>query len=210
MSSRFLHRGIVRAANPDAMIEQLAVLGAELGTACLFAISENDIALLNRHRHRLGAYKIMFADEERMSSVLNKDRTYAAASRVGIRTPRTEQVRLLAEAEALCAVLRFPVVLKWANPHEAWPRLSPFGLKPEKLRYCQTPEELISVLRPFEQVGIFPLIQEYCAGNGLGQFVLMKDGVHTTPSSTGACTNGRRKGAFPAPASRCRWRRTRN
>jgi predicted ATP-grasp superfamily ATP-dependent carboligase len=31
-------------------------------------------------------------------------------------------------------------------------------------------------LRRFEPAGTYPLIQEYVAGNGLGQFVLMKDG----------------------------------
>lgn len=177
MSSRYLHRGIVRAASADALVDQLVALGAELGQACLFAISENDIALLNRHRGRLGAFRLLFADEARMESVLNKDRTYAAARRVGIFAPRTEQVTALAQVEALAGGLRYPVVLKWANPHEAWPRLSPFGLKPEKLRYCQDAAELIAALRPFEQAGVYPLIQEYCAGYGLGQFVLMKDGV---------------------------------
>jgi predicted ATP-grasp superfamily ATP-dependent carboligase len=177
MSSRFLQRGIVRSRNPDTLIEQLVSLGEELGGACLFAVSENDISLLNRHRSRFGAYKIMFADEERMSSVLNKDRTYAAAHKVGIRTPRTEQVRELARAQSLCAELRFPVVLKWANPHEAARLLAPLGIEPDKTRYCHTPEELLAYLTPFAAVGIFPLIQEYCAGYGLGQFILMKDGV---------------------------------
>ena len=177
MSSRYLQRGIVRAASAEGLIDQLVALGAELGEACLFAISENDISLLNGHRDRLAAFRLLFADDARMDSVLNKDRTYAAARRVGIRAPRTEQITQLSEAQALTSELRFPVVLKWANPHEAWPRLSPFGLKPEKLRYCQDAVELIAALRPFERAGIFPLVQEYCAGYGLGQFVLMKDGV---------------------------------
>jgi predicted ATP-grasp superfamily ATP-dependent carboligase len=177
MSSKYLARGIVRAASAEGLVDQLVALGAELGEACLFAISENDIALLNRHRERLKAFRLLFADEARMESVLNKDRTYAAARRVGIFAPRTEQVGSLLEAEALAGGLRYPVVLKWANPHEAWPHLSPFGLKPEKLRYCQDAAELVAALRPFEQPGVFPLIQEYCAGYGLGQFVLMKDGV---------------------------------
>lgn len=177
MSSRYLKRGIVRASNAEGLIDQLVALGAELGDACLFAISENDIALLNRHRDRLSSFRLLFADEVRMASVLNKDRTYAAARQVGIRAPRTEGITALSQAEALIKELRFPVVLKWANPHEAWQHLSPFGLKPEKLRYCQDGAELLAALRPFEQAGVFPLIQEYCAGYGLGQFVLMKEGV---------------------------------
>jgi predicted ATP-grasp superfamily ATP-dependent carboligase len=177
MASRYLRRGIVRSRNPDALVEQLVSLGEELGGACLFTVSENDISLLNRYRDRLGAYKIMFADDERMNSVLNKDRTYAAAEKVGIRTPRTEQVVELAQAESLCTQLRFPVVLKWANPHEAARLLAPLGIAPDKTHYCHSPQQLLAYLKPFEAAAVYPLIQEYCAGFGLGQFILMKDGV---------------------------------
>lgn len=176
MHSRYLARGLVRPATQDALIDQIVALGAELGQACLFAISESDIALLNRHRERLGAYKLMFADERRMTSVLDKTATYAAAERAGVRTPRTEQPTSMAEAERASARLRYPVVLKWANPHEAQRLLKPLGLVPDKMCYCHSAAELLDYLRPFAPANTFPLIQEYCAGFGLGQFILMKDG----------------------------------
>lgn len=176
MQSRYLQRGLVRPPTQDALVDQIVALGAELGQACLFAISEGDIALLNRHRDRLGAFKIMFADERRMDSVLDKAQTYAAAARVGVRTPRTEQVASLAEAERLSTELRYPVVLKWSNPHEAIRLLKPLGISPDKVRYCHSAAELMDYLRPFAPAHTYPLIQEYCAGVGLGQFVLMKDG----------------------------------
>lgn len=176
MASRYLHQGLVRAAGEEALIAQLVELGARLEAACLFAISENDIELLNRHLDRLTAYKIMFPDKARMDSVLNKDRTYAAAARVGIRTPRTEQVASLAEAAALGPQLRFPVVLKWANPQGVVGQLAAAGLALDKTQYCDTPAQLLAYLGRFERVGIFPLIQEYCAGHGLGQFILMHEG----------------------------------
>lgn len=176
MASRYLERGLVRPRDADAMIDQLAALGAELGKACLFAVSENDISLLNRHRDRLSNFVIMFADAARMESVLNKDRTYLAAAAVGVRTPRTAQPASLDQVEQASRELRFPVVLKWANPHEVMARLGAAGLQMEKTRYCQTPQELLAYLRPFERAGVYPLVQEYCAGYGLGQFILMKDG----------------------------------
>lgn len=176
MHSRFLTRGLVRPRDPDGLIEQLLQLNAELGPACLFAVSENDITLLNRHRRRLAGFTIMFADQARMDSVLNKDQTYAAAARVGIRTPRTEQPASLAEVERIGAELRFPVVLKWANPHEVAARLGAAGLKLYKTHYCHSAAELLAHLRPYERAGVYPLVQEYCAGYGLGQFILMKDG----------------------------------
>lgn len=181
MASRYLNSGLVRAKDEEAVIQQLVTLGAELGRACLFAISEGDIALLNRHRSRLDGYKIMFADKERMDSVLNKERTYEAAARVGIRAPRTEQIGSIAEVKALASALRFPVVLKWANPLLVGRALRTAGLKLEKTVYCNTPGELLAYMKRFKGVGLYPLIQEYCAGYGLGQFILIKNGkVHYT------------------------------
>jgi predicted ATP-grasp superfamily ATP-dependent carboligase len=176
LHSRFLRRGLVRPATAEGLIDQIVALGEELGSACLFVISEGDIEMVNRHRHRLGAFKCLFADAPRLASVLDKAQTYVAADKVGIRTPRTAIIAHLGEAEALRTTLRFPVVLKWANPHEASRLLGPIGVTPEKTHYCQTPDELIDYLRRFEPANTYPLIQEYVAGNGLGQFVLMKDG----------------------------------
>ncbi len=163
------------------MIDQLEALGRELGTACLFAISEYDITLLNRHRARLAGFHLMFADESRMTRVLNKEQTYAAAALAGVRVPRTEQVASLDEAALVAPSLRYPVVLKWANPNDVVRTLSAAGCRLDKTHYCYTGAELLDYLRPYGKVGLFPLIQEYCAGYGLGQFVLMKDGVaHAT------------------------------
>jgi predicted ATP-grasp superfamily ATP-dependent carboligase len=196
MRSRYLARGLVRAANEAAVIDQLAALGEELGRACLFAISENDIEMLNRHQARLGMFRFMFADAERMASVLNKDRTYAAAARVGIRTPRTEAVTSAEQVRG--NGLRYPVVLKWANPHEVMRTLSQAGLELEKTHYCHSEAELLAYLKRFERAGVYPLVQEYCAGYGLGQFILMQDGqahytfqhkrVHEWPPEGGVST----------------------
>jgi predicted ATP-grasp superfamily ATP-dependent carboligase len=176
LASRYLRRGLMRAKGDAELIEQLIALSDELGLSCLFAIAENDIALLNRHRDRLPGYRMMFADEARMSRVINKEQTYAAAARAGLRVPQTWQLSSMAQAETASRELRFPVVLKWANPHEVTRRLSAAGLALEKTHYCHTPEELLGYLRPYEAVGVYPLVQEYCAGYGLGQFILMKDG----------------------------------
>jgi predicted ATP-grasp superfamily ATP-dependent carboligase len=176
MSSRYLHQGLLRASGEAALVAQLQALGRQLGPACLFAISESDIALLNRHRASLSGFALMFADEARMTSVLNKEQTYAAAARVGIRVPRTEQPACMADVRALAGALRFPVVLKWANPNDVAATLAGAGLALDKTHYCDSAGELAAYLQPYEQVGIYPLVQEYCAGYGLGQFVLMHNG----------------------------------
>jgi predicted ATP-grasp superfamily ATP-dependent carboligase len=181
MYSRHLQEGLIRAHGEAALLDQLCALGERLGRACLFAISEGDIAMLNRHRARLAGFQLMFPDAARMDRVLNKEQTYIAAAKVGIRVPRTEQIAAIGELADVAASLRYPVVLKWANPNEVIRVLSDAGLALDKTHYCYSAAQLIEYLAPYAAVGMFPLIQEYCAGYGLGQFVLMKDGVaHTT------------------------------
>jgi predicted ATP-grasp superfamily ATP-dependent carboligase len=177
MYSRYLHEGVVRADGEAGLIEQLCALGKRLGHGCLFAISESDIALLNRYRERLGVFKLMFADEARMTRVLNKAQTYAAAAKVGVRVPRTEQPCSMADVVVLGATLRFPVVLKWANPNNVVRILAAAGLALDKTHYCYSADELAGYLQPYETAGIYPLVQEYCVGYGLGQFVLMHEGA---------------------------------
>jgi predicted ATP-grasp superfamily ATP-dependent carboligase len=183
MASRYLRHGLVRVDGDAALIGQLLALAGELGTACLFTVSETDIALLNQHRPRLVAagYRLVFADQARMDRVLYKEQTYAAAVKVGVRVPRTVQIASMSEARALLGQLRYPVVLKWANPNEVVQTLSAAGCALDKTRYCYTHDALLTYLQQYEQVGIYPLIQEYCGGYGLGQFILMQDGVaHAT------------------------------
>lgn len=176
MASRFLHQGLVRADTEQALINQLIALSEALGPACLFAVSESDIELLNRHRPRLSAYRLLLPDAARMQCVLNKEQTYAAAVRVGIAVPRTEQPTSIAHVEEFSASLCYPVVLKWSNPNQAQFALRAAGLALDKTHYCDNREELLAYLRPYEAVNIYPLVQEYCPGYGLGQFILMHDG----------------------------------
>lgn len=178
LSSRYLARGLLRAQGEPAVLAQLLAVPRDIGPACLFAIAESDIAFLNRHRAALAAagYRPMFADQARMERVLNKEQSYRAAAAAGLRVPRTEQVASIDEAQQVGATLRYPVVLKWANPNAVAALLAQAGLALDKTRYCDTPQQLLDYLRPYAAVGCYPLIQEYCAGYGLGQFVLMHQG----------------------------------
>jgi predicted ATP-grasp superfamily ATP-dependent carboligase len=179
LSSRYLREGIMRAEDATGTLAQLEKLAQRLGSACLFAISEGDIALLNRHREQLTGYRLMFPDARRMDTVLDKQQTYAAAAVAGVPVPRTVQPAIFAEAVSAAPTLRYPVVLKWAEPNEAGILLRRAGLVLDKTRYCHDEKELLDYLRQFEPVGRYPMIQEYCAGYGLGQFFLMHEGrVH--------------------------------
>ncbi len=177
LSSRHLREGMLRAPDEGGLLAQLDGLAARLGQACLFAISEGDIAMLNRHRAHLSGWRLMFPDARRMESVVDKRHTYAAAARAGVPVPRTVQPETWDDVIAAAASLRYPVVVKWSEPNSAAMLLRRAGLTLDKTRYCHDEAELLDYLRSFEAVGRYPLVQEYCAGYGLGQFFLVKGGV---------------------------------
>jgi peptidoglycan/LPS O-acetylase OafA/YrhL/predicted ATP-grasp superfamily ATP-dependent carboligase len=177
LGSRYLLRGMLRAGGGSAgVIAQLRQLSAEIGPACLFAIAETDIAWLNQAREQLPDYRMMFPDEERMERVLHKDQTYAAATTVGLTVPQTWHPASMDEAVRRAPGLRYPVVLKWADPNGMMGLLRLAGLALDKVRYCDSAGALLACLRRYEAIGAYPMVQEYHGGYGLGQFILMRGG----------------------------------
>lgn len=177
LRSRYLRRGLLRAGGGlTGLLTQLRRLREEIGEACLLAIAESDISLLNTVRDQLGGYRMLFAPARLMERVLDKQATYAVAARVGVPVPRTLQPASLAHAAREAGRLRYPVVLKWADPNDVAPLLRRAGLPLEKIRYCADAAALLAHLRLFAVVGRYPLVQEYCAGYGLGHFILMRGG----------------------------------
>lgn len=55
-------------------------------------------------------------------------------------------------------------------------RLGSIGREPEKLRYYYERDELLSELVALDAIGVYPLLQEYAAGYGLGQMIFMHRG----------------------------------
>ncbi len=173
LASRHLHRGLMRA---DDVLAQLRHLGDEIGPAALFAIAETDIMALNQARAQLPTYRFMFADAARMERVLRKDLTYAAAAAVGIFVPRTWHPASIDGCATAADQACYPVVLKWADPNAMLRPLRQAGMALQKAEYCADAQALMACLRRYQPLGRYPMVQEYCAGHGLGQFVLMKDG----------------------------------
>jgi predicted ATP-grasp superfamily ATP-dependent carboligase len=193
--SRFLTQGYLREENEERAIEQIVRIADKLYAPCLFPVSESEIQFVNRHRARFAGLRVLAPHAEKMAIALDKTLTGELARDVGIRLPRTIEPT---EVDDWAADLRFPVVLKWKNPHLIWNRLAANGLSLEKLSYCQTRDELQAKLAVYEPIGAFPLIQEYAKGYGLGQFVFMHDGrallrfqhrrLHEWPPEGGAST----------------------
>lgn len=163
--SRYLASSVARERG-KGLVGQVRAIATRLAPCVVMAISEPDICLLNAHRSELAGVSLLIPDEAGMAVVLDKARTRELAQEVGIRVPRVWQVRSLAELAG--TDVTFPVVLKWAQPLAVLPKLHEAGLPLDKFRYCYDRGELNDYLRPFEAIGEFPLIAEYCPGYGLG------------------------------------------
>ena len=177
LRSNYLQRGVVVGkARDDEFARRIRALGEEYGGAIMLAISEGDIAWLILHRNNLGRVKVVAPDAEAFRRVVNKAATLEVATRLGIRAPKTLTARCLDDWREACKVVRYPVVVKWAEPISARRELQAHGLGMEKLDYALDASSLNKIGERFAPAKIWPLIQEYCPGRGLGQFFFMHDG----------------------------------
>ena len=179
-ASKHCHHKVIRATTKELVIDQLIAVSKKFEQPCLLAISETDITLINQYRDQLNlTIKVLVPPAEQMAIVLDKSKTLAAASEVGIECPTSLTIDSIAQLDSIESQIIYPVVLKWANPLEVQKKLSQQGLKLHKLEFALTRQQLRDKLSVYEGVGQFPLIQQYCHGVGLGQFFLCKDGeVH--------------------------------
>jgi predicted ATP-grasp superfamily ATP-dependent carboligase len=179
-ASRFCHQGIIRAAPESGLITQLQELARKFPNAALIAISENDNLLINRHRSQLERdLRVLAPTQEMLEQVLDKSRCLKLAQQVGIRIPDTFTPQTLEEIEQRAEKLTYPRVIKWADPNEVGPKLEKLGLTALKCQYAHNASDLIEKLRPYDAIHQFPLIQEYCPGQGIGQMFLVRDGEIT-------------------------------
>lgn len=177
LASHYLTRGVVVGSARDAaLVARIRALGEEYGRAVLLAVSETDLSWLIAHRHAFGPVTVVAPDAAAFACVLDKSRTLELARTVGIRVPRTVQAHSLAQWHAACGQLRYPAVVKWADPLAALPQLRAHGLTLHKLEFAADAEALARIGERFAAAAIWPLIQEYCPGRGLGQFFFMHRG----------------------------------
>lgn len=175
--SKYCKHPKVRAKDGEPLLEQLLQLAQSAESIALIAISETDIAMLNHWRPQLAQhFQLLFADAAAMATVLDKALTQQHAAALGIETPVSWQLTALSELHDIASELQYPVILKWANPHQVAPLLQRVGLPVHKIQYCQNLQELSASLAPYQAIGYFPMIQRYYAGYGLGQFFLCRDG----------------------------------
>ena len=83
----------------------------------------------------------------------------------------------MAQAQSLADSFHFPAVLKWKDPNAVSSRLRAHGLALEKAEYVYDAEQWLAAARRYEPLGVWPIVQTYCPGQGLGQFFHMHEGM---------------------------------
>lgn len=177
LRSRYLWRGIVVVRQRGVeLMRVLHGLGEELGSCPLLAVSEANLSWLSEHRAAFGSIRPVLPRPEALEVVLDKRQTLAAASEIGLDVPRTVEPHSMDEVVRTAATFPFPAVLKWSDPNAVASRLADLGLPLVKAEYAYTPDEFVAIAKRYEALGAWPLVQEYCAGYGLGQFFYMYEG----------------------------------
>lgn len=177
LASRYLARGLV-VAEPRSvrLLQTIRALGDELGECCLIAVSEANLMWLAAHHGEFGQVHPIAPYPAAMEMVLDKQRTLRVAQTVGISVPETADPTSLADIQTLARSFSFPAVLKWRDPAAVAEQLGEANLEMLKAEYVYSAEELLAVGLRYQSVGQWPLVQEYCAGYGLGQFFYMHKG----------------------------------
>jgi predicted ATP-grasp superfamily ATP-dependent carboligase len=175
--SRYLTRGlVVLEPRSEKLINVIRALGDELGDCCLLAVSEANLTWLAAHRNDFGRVRPIAPSQEVMQVVLNKQLTLEIARSVGINVPTTAEPATWADVETLAATFQYPAVLKWKDPAAVARALDAVGLPMMKAEYVYSSRELKAVGQRYQPIGQWPLVQQYCAGYGLGQFFYMHHG----------------------------------
>jgi predicted ATP-grasp superfamily ATP-dependent carboligase len=157
----------------QAIADWLPNLISQYNAAAVFAISENDLIELANLPAIIRGCKILTPREEPLSLVLNKNATFERAKKIGIDVPHTWQPALHENFVQIADTLSYPVAIKWADPMEAMCGLEKYNLKFEKIEYAQNSAELLKILNRYDAMKLWPMVQTWCPGKGIGQMFLM-------------------------------------
>jgi predicted ATP-grasp superfamily ATP-dependent carboligase len=173
------HASAFAVRPPGAIAEWLPALVEAHGIGAVMAVSEGDLVQLATLKHALRGVTIAVPDPEPLALVLDKTRTLEAAQAVGIAVPQSWQPLVGEDHTARAAALAYPVAIKWADPIAAGPLLGAAGLALEKVEYAMDAPGLLAILARYDALQQWPLVQEWCAGHGLGQMLYMAGGRAT-------------------------------
>ena len=167
----------VRPAGP--LSAWLPDLIGETNAGALLAISEDDLVALAALDPIVAGCNILTPRAAPLGIVLDKTATLDRAKAIGIDMPDCWQPNAEDDFTAKAATLAYPRVLKWADPPTILPPLAENGIAFFKAEHVDNPAALLTALTRYDTLGVYPLVQSYCPGIGLGQMFHMKNGAAT-------------------------------
>lgn len=175
-ASRHAQRLFVRPKG-GALADWLPETIRQSGAGILLAVSEGDLLDLAALPPVIHGCRIATPRAEKLAIVLDKRLTLEAGKAMGIDAPESWQPRPGEDFRARAAALKYPVIAKWADPPALWARLEAAGLRFEKAERADGPDALVALLRRYDALGEYPLVQSWCAGEGFGQMLMMEGGA---------------------------------
>jgi D-aspartate ligase len=146
----------------ETLVERLIAFGrAQPQPPILFFQSDGDLALVSRHRARLGEqFRFVIASEELVESVLDKGRFQTLAESKGLPVPRARRLRASTAAPPVLD-LQFPVLVKpVTRVFATWAQVDRHG----KAVAMESPDELRALWPRLAATGIELLAQELVEG----------------------------------------------
>jgi predicted ATP-grasp superfamily ATP-dependent carboligase len=176
LHSRWLARGYLRPAADDRLRDLLNKIAEREGAPFLLTISEADALFAASNRENGGFPKLRpLVPPSRILRLVNdKAATCEVAAELGIEIPEKWQPGA-AQAEPP-QHLKYPCILKWADPGRIAPLLARHDLPLRKTQYCYSPEELRAALHAYAALDRFPMVQSFAPGFGLGHLIFMHTG----------------------------------
>jgi predicted ATP-grasp superfamily ATP-dependent carboligase len=141
-------------------------------------VSMNDSLLVRRAADagQLPGLTPLLPSMAKLQLVNDKAEICRIAERLGIEVPHTWEPDL-ADPAAELPDLSFPCVLKWRDPEQVVELLSAAGVPLLKTEYVHDAGALREALQRYRPVGMFPMVQSYVPGTGLGQMFVMHRGA---------------------------------
>ena len=176
--SRYCATSSVRPSG-QVIADWLPALIKTVGAKALLAISEDDLVALATLPAVINGCRILTPRAGPLSVVLDKRLTLAAAAAIGIDVPKSWQPQANEDFGAKAAEFTFPIVAKWPDPPRIVQILADAGIPLHKAEFIESKAALETLLARYAPLGQWPLIQQYCAGVGLGQMFHIEAGTAT-------------------------------
>lgn len=175
--SRYARRFSLQPDGPLA--EWLPDFAAQHDIEGVMAVGEETLVELAALHGTIRNCTIIAPKSGPLAQVLDKTVTLAAARRAGVDVPDSWQPHGIAGRKQKANTLTYPSAVKWADPVAVVRRLEAAGLELEKVEYAEYPDQLVAILSKYDRLGIWPLVQEYIGGYGMGQMLHIHNGKVT-------------------------------